>query len=205
MGTRATSLTLFPRRFGTSATHADPIGHRGLGTPLGGPFRQKATSNRVAYDGSELSGSSLFVLSRHARESAQSGESQNTFWDICLAVSPKWGKHPSEAMDTSPTTTLARDSPPRTPRPPQATSPLFTTVRRPHVKPLANQPEAGQRLAAPLVADIINATQDRPYRRSASSPACAAPRVRHLVYPPVTRRRRHRRPAPRHARPGSRR
>jgi len=98
MGTRATSLTLFPRRFGTSATHADPIGHRGLGTPLGGPFRQKATSNRVAYDGSELLGSSLFVLSRHVRESARSGESQNTFWDICLAVSPKWGKHPSKAM-----------------------------------------------------------------------------------------------------------
>jgi len=106
-------LTLFPRRFGTSATHADPIGHRGLGTPLGGPFRQKATSNRVAYDGSELLGSSLFVLFRHVRESAQFGESQNTFWDICLAVSPKWSKHPSKARHMSPTTILAWDSPPR--------------------------------------------------------------------------------------------
>jgi len=38
---------------------------------------------------------------------------------------------------------------------PQATSPLFTTVGRPHVKPWANQPQPGQRCRSALIADII--------------------------------------------------
>lgn len=38
---------------------------------------------------------------------------------------------------------------------PQATDPLFTTVGRPHVKPWAGQPEAGQRCRSALIADII--------------------------------------------------
>jgi len=39
--------------------------------------------------------------------------------------------------------------------PPQATSPLFTTIGRPHVKPWASQPQAGQRCRSALIADII--------------------------------------------------
>jgi len=38
---------------------------------------------------------------------------------------------------------------------PQATSPLFTTIGRPHVKPWANQPEPGQRCRSALIADIV--------------------------------------------------
>jgi len=38
---------------------------------------------------------------------------------------------------------------------PQTTSPLFTTIGRPHVKPWANQPQPGQRCRSALIADII--------------------------------------------------
>lgn len=38
---------------------------------------------------------------------------------------------------------------------PHATSPLFTTIGRPHVKPWTNQPQPGRRCRSALIADII--------------------------------------------------